>query len=36
MIKKLSSIDADFDRQLSDLLAMPDETPVMLRILSEK
>ena len=25
MIKKLSSIDADFDRQLSDLLAMPDE-----------
>ena len=25
MIKKLSNIDADFDRQLSDLLAMPDE-----------
>ena len=24
MIKKLSNIDADFDRQLSDLLAMPD------------
>lgn len=25
MIRKLSSIDADFDRQLSDLLTMPDE-----------